>query len=189
MLLGKAMYTQNLGFEIKLVCVFFQKSGGQKVLFCNKQNLSLILEQIQHFCFGHVLQKQRKWQPKLEEYSEGKIARSTVSLKAGPEIKSLFCSQKLQLVPPRWDLCTSSYKIFIAINRESFYISGVDSTGGKALSLPEPSAFLVNLGMNETVRDIFFLPLFSACKNSFDRGSKINSMEEGMNQEGTKHIF
>lgn len=116
-----------------------------------------------------------------------KNAPSPVSSKVGPEFKSLFCPQKLELVPSRWDLWMSSYKIFMAITRESCKWSRINR---RERTHPSriPSAFLVNLGMSKTVWD-FFLPLSSACKNSFDVGSKRNFLDKEMKQEGTKHIF
>lgn len=125
----------------------------------------------------------------LQSILEEKNAPPPVSSKAGLEFKSLFCPQKLELVPSRWDLWTSSYKIFMTINRELFYIEW-SRTNRRESTHPSRilSAFWVNLGKNKTVQD-FFLPLSSACKNSFDVGSKRNFLEEGMKWEGTKHTF
>lgn len=59
---------------------------------------------------------------------------------------------------------------------------------GKNSSFQNTFCFLSKFGMNKTVWD-FFLPLSSACKNSFDVDSKRNFLDKEMKQEGTKHIF
>lgn len=78
----------------------------------------------------------------------------------------------------------------MAINRDSFYTNGInrrESTHPSRI----PFAFLVNLGMKKTVWDFFFFfyLYLQLPKSSFDIGSKRNFLEEGIKQEGTKHIF
>lgn len=93
-------------------------------------------------------------------------ASSQVSLNAEPEFKSPFCPQNLELVPSRSDLWTPSYKIFMAVNRDSFYTNGInrrESTHPYRI----PFALLVNLKKIVLGFIYFILPLSSASQKLF----------------------
>lgn len=129
-------------------------------------------------------------------------ALSSGSSKAGPEFKSLCCSQNPELVPSRWDLWPSNYKHFMAIKRICFMSVEQNQQKGKHLSFQSIFWFLTTLCRNRTVQDIFFssvlnLQKFCCCrfqkklfggKNETGRKKKI-IFEEHMSRLGCWKLF
>lgn len=131
-----------MGIKIKLVYVFSQKSRGGKFCFKIKKNPLLHLELLKHFYPRKVWQNQRKCQLKLTEYSGGnKSSHHKLAWRLGQN-SNLFSAHRTLRLYPLW---TSSYKIFMAINRDSFNANRInrrESTHPSRI----PFAFLVNLG-------------------------------------------
>lgn len=111
-------------------------------------------------------------------------ALSSGSSKAGPEFKSLCCSQNPELVPSRWDLWPSNYKHFMAIKRICFMSVEQNQQKGKHLSFQSIFWFLTTLCRNRTVQDIFFSSVLNLQKFCCCRFQK--KLFGGKNETGRK---